>query len=96
MTAVVVARANRRSARLHSQHTYQVLGKLKDLGIGMRGAETGQRGYLLTDDEDYLTPYKGAVDRVSFLVGELQRLTADEPVEQDRSRTLSPIVKHRL
>ena len=85
-----------RSARLWSQHTYQVLGKIKDLGIGMRDAETGQRGYLLTGDDDYLTPYKDAIDRVAFLQGELQSLTADSPIEQDRLRTLSPILQRKL
>ncbi len=85
-----------KSARMWSQHTYQVLGKLKDLSIGMRDAETGQRGYLLTGDDDYLTPYKGAIDRVTFLQGELQRLTADNPVEQDRLHTLSPILQRKL
>ncbi len=85
-----------RSARLASQHTYEVLGKIKDLGIGMRDAETGQRGYLLTGDDDYLTPYKGAIDRVAFLQGELQHLTAESPVEQDRLRTLSSVLQRKL
>ncbi len=62
----------------------------------MRDAETGQRGYLLTGDEDYLTPYKDAVARVSFLQGQLQRLTADDFAEQDRLRTLSPILQRKL
>ena len=85
-----------RSARLSTRRTYQVLGTIKDLGIRIRDAETGQRGYLLTGDDDYLTPYSRAVDRVSFLQGELQRLTADSPIEQDRLHALSPVLQRKL
>ncbi len=84
------------SARAWAEHTHDVLDKLKDLQIGLRDAETGQRGYLLSDDESYLAPYIGALRRVAFIEGELQRLTADNPIEQDRLRTLSPIVQSKL
>ncbi len=85
-----------RTARLSTERSFQVIGRIKDLGIGARDAETGQRGFLLTGDEDYLIPYRSALDRVSYLQGELQRLTADDPVEQDRLRTLSPILQRKL
>ena len=84
------------SARAWAEHTHDVLDKLKDLQIGLRDAETGQRGYLLSDDESYLAPYTGALRRVSFIEGELQRLTADNAVEQERLQTLSPIVQSKL
>ncbi len=85
-----------RSAREWSEHTHEVLDELKDLQIAIRDAETGQRGYLLAGDDLYLSPYTGALRRVGFIEGELQRLTADNPVEQGRLRTLSPIVQAKL
>jgi signal transduction histidine kinase len=85
-----------REARLLSQHTYNVLGTIKDLGLAVRDAESGQRGYLLTGNDDYLAPYHDAVGRAAFLSGELQRLTADNPAEQERLRALAPILQHKL
>jgi signal transduction histidine kinase len=85
-----------RSAREWTQHSYEVLGTLKDLNLAVREAETGQRGYLLTGRDDYLAPYQAALERVGFLQGELQRLTADNPIEQQRLRALSPPLRHKL
>ena len=85
-----------RSARELSLHTYEVLITLNDLGIAVRDAETGQRGYLLTGNDDYLSPYRSALGRVSFLQGELQRLTADNPLQQQRLRGLAPLLQRKL
>ena len=85
-----------RSAREWSQHSYEVLDTIKDLNLTVGDAETGQRGFLLTGQDDYLAPYSSALERVGFLQGELQRLTADNPIEQQRLRALSSIVQHKL
>ena len=84
------------SAREWSRHSYEVLTTIKDLDLALRDAETGQRGYLLTGNDDYLVPYQEPLGHVNFLQGELQRLTADNPAEQDRLRELSPIVQRKL
>ncbi|MCK8785658.1 CHASE3 domain-containing protein [Roseomonas sp. NAR14] len=85
-----------RTARQWSQRTYDALGVITALNLALRGAETGQRGYLLTGDEEYLAPYTAALDQVGFLQGELQRLTADSPVEQERLRALAPLLQRKL
>jgi signal transduction histidine kinase/FixJ family two-component response regulator len=85
-----------KSARTWSDHTYEVIGAIKDLNLAVRNAETGQRGYLLTGGDDYLVPYNEALDRVGFLQGEIQRLTADNPAEQERLRVLAPLLQRKL
>ena len=85
-----------RDARQWTGHTYQVLAGLRELGLTLRDAETGQRGYLLTGDDAYLAPYDAALGRIAVLQGDLQRLTADNPVQQDRLRALAPVLQHRL
>ncbi len=85
-----------RSARGWSQHTDDVIITVKDLDLAVRNAETGQRGFLLTGRDDYLLPYDAAIERVTFLTGELQRLTADNPAEQARLQALSPVLQHKL
>jgi signal transduction histidine kinase/ActR/RegA family two-component response regulator len=85
-----------RTAREWWEHSFQVLAAVKDLNLAIRQAETGQRGYVLTGKDEYLTPYKEAVEHVGFLQGELQRLTADNPIEQDRLRSLSSVVQRKM
>ena len=85
-----------RAARIWSQHTDEVLSAIQSLDLAAHDAETGQRGFLLTGDDDYLVPYEQALGRVTFLEGDLQRLTADNTVEQDRLRQLSPVLQRKL
>ena len=85
-----------RASRQWSQHSYEVLDTLQELGVTVRDAETGQRGYLLTGSDAYLAPYQAALGRVTFLQGELQRLTADNQAIQAQLRALFPVVQHKL
>ena len=85
-----------REAREWTQHSYRVLGTMKDLAIALRDAETGKRGFLLTGKNDYLTPYDDARDRLGVLQGELQKLTADNAAQQERLRDLAPVIQHKM
>jgi CHASE3 domain sensor protein len=84
------------TARRWVRHTEEVLLGIGDLGIAIRDAETGQRGYLLTGEESYLAPYQEALGRISLLQGDLQRLTADNQSQQAAHRTLGPLLQHKL
>jgi signal transduction histidine kinase/CheY-like chemotaxis protein len=84
-----------RSAREWTEHTYAVLVAIRELQIGIRDAESGQRGYLLTGNPDYLGPYESALGRVAVLLGDLKRLTADNPAQQGRLQTLAPAWQRR-
>jgi CHASE3 domain sensor protein len=85
-----------REAREWSMHSYRVLTTTKDLSIALRDAERGQRGYLLTGNPDYLSPYNAARDRIGVLQGELQKLTSDNMAQQERLRVLAPVAQHKL
>jgi signal transduction histidine kinase/FixJ family two-component response regulator len=83
-------------ARQWSQHTYDVLGTIKDLDHAVDEAESGERGYLLTGSDDDLAPYEAARARMSAREGDLQRLTADNPMQQARLRDLAPLLQRKL
>ncbi|MBP1179348.1 CHASE3 domain-containing protein [Methylobacterium sp. PvR107] len=85
-----------REAREWSQHSYRVVTVMKDLATALRDAETGQRGYIITGKEDYLAPYDSARDRLGVLQGELLKLTADNPFQQDRLRAMAPVIQRKL
>jgi PAS domain S-box-containing protein len=48
----------------------------------MRDAETGQRGFLLTQREAYLEPYTAALNAMEPLLARLTELLADDPPQQ--------------
>ena len=50
----------------------------------MNDAETGQRGYLITGQEDYLEPYHAAVAAIGKSVQRVKQLTEDNPRQQAR------------
>src|SRR3984885_1259766 len=79
-----------RSAREWTEHTYGVLGAIREFQIAERGAESDERGYLLTGNPNYLPPYDAALDRASVLLGELKRLTGDNADEQGRVERITP------
>ncbi len=69
-------------------HTYQVRATLARLSTQVVNAETGQRGYLLTGDDSYLAPYREGTVGFQNDLALFTRLTADNPHEVDRARTL--------
>ncbi|HEY5209401.1 MAG TPA: CHASE3 domain-containing protein [Stellaceae bacterium] len=77
-------------------HTYTVQINVKDLLIAMDEAETGQRGYLLTGDDKFLSPYNAARDRAGLVFAKLKTLTSDNPVEQVRLNKLSPLIQQKF
>ena len=85
-----------RQARLWVRHTDQVITTTDELGFAVRDAETGQRGYLLTGQADYLPPYRDALGRIAVLQDELRRLTADDASQQARLQQLAPLLQRKL
>lgn len=60
---------------IESQET---LATLKDLSALVNEAETGQRGYLLTEDADYLEPYHRARFEIPANIERLKRQMEDD------------------
>jgi PAS domain S-box-containing protein len=68
------------------------LNKLQDFFSDLKDAETGQRGYLLTGEEDYLRPYTNVRPRIQTELDILRQLalTGDFPKDSvDRIVTLT-------
>lgn len=85
-----------RSARDWTMHTYEVLGTIRNLGMAVREAEDGQRGYLLTGADADIAMYDSAVENASVMLGNLQRLTADNPTQQQHLHELGMGWQQRL
>src|SRR5205823_2268423 len=77
-------------------HTYQVLEKLDAVRTNMTDAETGERGYILTGHDSFLTPYRTGLNEIHQNLGELRVLTGDNLIQQHALDRLTPIVVARL
>ncbi len=77
-------------------HTHEVLGELERTLSLLKDAETGQRGYLLTRDEDFLAPYREALPETGRSLERLSSLTADNPRQRAYLADLQRIVELRL
>ncbi len=77
-------------------HTHDVLEALEDVQSLMKDAETGQRGFILTGDERYLSPYTEAANGIESRLNEVERLTADNESQQGRLPMLRERVAAKL
>ncbi len=78
------------------RHTNEVLKGLDELLSGMKDAETGQRGYVITGEARYLEPYQGAREVVDQKQKSLRELTADNPIQQQRLAAIEPLVNSKF
>ena len=77
-------------------HTYEVLDNLAGFLAAMKDAETGQRGYVITGQDQYLDPYHNTAAVANQNLKSLRRLTPDNPVQQRRLDALEPLVASKF
>ncbi len=77
-------------------HTHEILQNLEDLQRRLSDAEAGQRGFLLTGEESFLAPYKGALKSVREMVVTLKTVTADNPTQQKSLEEMGPLIEQRI
>lgn len=76
-------------------HTHDVLDQVRDISATLSDAESRQRSYLITGDASYLVPYAADVSAIEAGLDNLQRLTADNPLEQRRILELRKLITAR-
>ncbi|KZN55495.1 hypothetical protein N476_07135 [Pseudoalteromonas luteoviolacea H33] len=77
-------------------HTYEVLDLVSQLKVQVKRAETGQRGYLLTEDREYLVPYKQGINLSLNTYEALKIKTKDNPTQQKRLTELYDILNQKF
>jgi PAS domain S-box-containing protein len=76
--------------------SHEVLTQLEGLLSGLKDAETGQRGYLLTGEDAYLEPYRDARGQIGDRLRRLQTLTADSPGYVQELAALRGLIDDKL
>jgi CHASE3 domain sensor protein len=102
LTLLLIATVSYRNANLLIDterwvtHTHQVRIEMADLLSLLKDAESGQRGYLITGEEGYLEPYKGALAAIKATLADVKKLTSDNPNQQRRFAALAPLIDSKL
>ena len=66
------------------EHSEKVIGTATEVSKLSADMETGLRGYLITDDENFLAPYLVAKPRIAQQLTSLDQLVVDNPGQVDR------------
>lgn len=77
-------------------HTHEVTIGLGRILSALQDAETGQRGYLLTGEANYLEPFNEATANLDRVVQVVRKLTADNPEQQERLDKAIPLIDEKL
>lgn len=76
-------------------HTYEINIQLERLMSAIKDAETGQRGYMITRNSRFLTPYLFSRDKVNTSFITLKKLTADNPKQKQNLKKLFKLIIQR-
>src|ERR1700722_5258080 len=94
-----VAYSNLQTLRDNNQqivHSHEVIIALDELLSSAQDAETGQRGFLLTNNERYLEPYNSALLAIPPRLDEIAQLTSDNPAQTSRITALKLHARAKL
>ncbi len=76
--------------------TNSSIAMLKSLQADLSGAESGQRGYLLTDNEQHLEAYYLSINALRDSIRDLRQLAEAEPEQQAQIQIVENQVSERL
>jgi signal transduction histidine kinase/DNA-binding response OmpR family regulator/CHASE3 domain sensor protein len=77
-------------------HSNSIMNGLDNVISTLKDAETGQRGYILTNNKVFLEPYVGANEKINALYNEVKKETTDNPYQQRKIEELKEILDSRF
>lgn len=75
------------------EHTHSVLEHTSSLGKSMVDMETGQRGFMLTGNDDFLEPYHAGMKLFEKQIEEAKELVDDNPPQVKRFERVNELKK---
>ncbi|MFA9391095.1 MAG: methyl-accepting chemotaxis protein [Prolixibacteraceae bacterium] len=77
-------------------HTQEVLKEINHILGLLKDTETGQRGFVITGEEDYLEPFNNAKAELPIQIERLKTLTSDNENQQNRIKILNGLISQKL
>jgi signal transduction histidine kinase len=84
------------SSQIWVEHTLQVINQVERIMGSTKDAETGARGYLITDDDAYLGPYNSGLAELPGELDGFAQLTQDNPAQGINIIEMRAIVAERI
>ncbi len=78
------------------EHTLDARSRLLRTLSTLQDAETGERGFLLTNDESFLEPYEGAIRAIDEQFDKLGKAVSESPQQVERLSELRDIERRRI
>jgi PAS domain S-box-containing protein len=85
-----------RAADDRARTTVDILRQVSEVEIALLGAESAQRGYLLTGEDAYLEPYRRADEKVGPRLAALEEMVADSPQQRLRVATVRELAASKM
>lgn len=77
-------------------HTHEVITAINRINTGITDAETGQRGFIITGQSEYLNRYDIAAARLPAEINALESLIQDNPVQIAHVKSIRENINIRL
>ncbi|TRX35688.1 CHASE3 domain-containing protein [Flavobacterium restrictum] len=77
-------------------HTIEVQLMSDKVLMDVLNIETSTRGFVITGQQTFLSPYKISIQTISHNIANLKKHTSDNPSQQIRIDSLRKIIAHRL
>lgn len=84
------------SSQLWVEHTWQVINEVERIMSSAKDAETGVRGFVITSDPAYLTPYTTGTSELPGELDTFAQLTQDNPVQMEQLARMRAVIGERL
>lgn len=78
------------------ERTYEIIAELNRLTTSLKDAETGQRGFLLTNDSSFLRSCIDGVANIKTTFTKVQQLTVDNVSQQERLKKLNILLQDKI
>ena len=88
-TVLLVAVEDLRTSQRSTEHSQEVLATANELERLVVDLETGQRGFVITGDPQFLDPWYAARTALPRQSRTLEQLVADDPVQRSRARRIT-------
>lgn len=78
------------------EQTESIVDAVNDLHVGILRIESGQRGYLLAEDIDFLSDYRETLDKIVFKLDRLAGLRSNLSSQQERLDELVALAREKI
>jgi CHASE3 domain sensor protein len=95
-TVTEISKANLKETQELVSHTYEVQSMLRLLEKDLVDAETGQRGFLVTNASNYLEPYESGQKNFQDHIAKLKSLVSDNPTQVTRAEAIQKTAQQKF